>query len=108
MPRGFLSVAERARLSNYPTDISDWDLGRFFTLTANDLAVVEQQRGSENRLGFALQLCTLRYLGFIPEDLMKPPILIVRLLAHQLNVSIEAIDGYDKESRREPIIWRKS
>jgi TnpA family transposase len=99
MARGFLSVAERDRLSNYPTDVSDWDLGRFFTLTANDLAVVEQQRGSGNRLGFALQLCTLRYLGFIPDDLMTPPTLIVRLLAHQLGLSAEAINDYGQREQ---------
>ena len=99
MARGFLSSVERERLSTYPTDISDWDLGQFFTLTPDDLKMVEQQRGDDNRLGFALQLCTLRYLGFIPNNLLDPPHIIVRLLAHQLDVSIEVIRTYGQREQ---------
>ena len=99
MPRGFLSAGERERLSTYPADISDWDLGRFFTLSARDLEMVEQQRGDDNRLGFALQLCTLRYLGFIPQDLLEPPPTIVRLLAHQVTVAAEVLDTYGEREQ---------
>ncbi len=70
MATGFLTAAERVRLNTYPEDLASGDLGRFFTLTPQDLALVEQQRGDHNRLGFALQLSTLRYLGFIPENLL--------------------------------------
>lgn len=69
MSKGFLSGAERERLSTYPNDLSSQDIGRFFTLTKQDLERVAQQRGDHNRLGFALQLCTLRYLGFLPDNL---------------------------------------
>lgn len=81
MSRGLLTAAERERLSTYPKEISSEDLGRFFTLTSPDLSLVEQQRGDPNRLGFALQLCTLRYLGFIPTNLLDPPQAVVRLWA---------------------------
>ena len=81
----FLSAAERAKLSNYPEDIESGALGRFFTLTSTDLNMALQQRGDHNRLGFALQLTSLRYLGFIPDNLLSPPTEIVRLLAYQLN-----------------------
>ena len=39
-----------------------------FTLSESNLEFVKQQRGDHNRLGFALQLCALRYLGFCPDD----------------------------------------
>ena len=99
MTRGFLSAGERERLNTYPTDISDWDLGRFFTLSSRDLETVEQQRGDDNRLGFALQLCTLRYLGFVPQDLLEPPPTIVRLLSHQLEVSVEVLGTYGQREQ---------
>ena len=86
MSRGFLTAAERERLSTYPEVISPHDLGRFFTLTKEDLACVSKLRGDHNRLGFALQLCTLRYLGFIPDNLLDPPSAVIGLLAYQLKI----------------------
>jgi TnpA family transposase len=94
MSRGFLTTAERTRLSSFPQEISVGDLGRYFTLTPEDLTQVSSQRGDHNRLGFALQLCTLRYLGFIPANLLEPPLAVLRLLAHQLDVPIGVLDAY--------------
>jgi len=95
----FLTTAELERLISYPKEISEWDLGRFFTLTGGDLKAVERQRGDNNRLGFALQLCTLRYLGFIPDTFPGPTDAVVRLLALQLGVSGNAIDGYGQREQ---------
>ncbi len=94
MSRGFLTTAERKRLSTFPQEISVGDLGRYFTLAPEDLTQVSSQRGDHNRLGFALQLCTLRYLGFIPDNLLEPPPAVLRLLAHQLDVPIGVLDAY--------------
>lgn len=99
MKRGFLTAAERERLSTYPKDISDWDLGRYFTLASDDLHLLEKLRGDDNHLGFALQLCTLRYLGFIPDDLLKPPATVTRLLAHQLDFHPGAIKDYGQREQ---------
>lgn len=99
MADSFLSTAQRERLSSYPDEISSGDLGRFFTLASRDLALVAQQRGDHNRLGFALQLCVLRYLGFIPNRLLVPPLAVVRLLAHQLDVATEAIQAYGERDQ---------
>ncbi|MCI0643447.1 MAG: DUF4158 domain-containing protein, partial [Chloroflexi bacterium] len=99
MSEGFLTAAERERLNLFPKDISSEDLGRFFTLTTDDLDVVAQQRGDHSRLGFALQLCSLRYLGFIPDDLLTPPQDAVRLLAYQLDVPMEAIQAYGEREQ---------
>ena len=99
MARGFLTSAERARLSTFPQEIPAGDLGRCFTLTPEDLVHITRQRGDHNRLGFALQLCTLRYLGFIPDDLLEPPPAVLRLLAHQLNVPATVIDAYGQRQQ---------
>ncbi len=77
------------------------DLGRFFTLTREDMTLVQQQRSDYNRLGFALQLTSLRYLGFIPNNLLMPPKEIVRLLAYQLETDEEVLSRYsDREQTR--------
>lgn len=60
MPTSFLSAAERERLNTFPPEIGELDLAKNFTLTAEERAKCEQRRRLANRLGFALQLCTLR------------------------------------------------
>lgn len=67
MPVNFLSEAERLRLSRFPATISDNEIISYFTLAIEDLSQVKRQRQLYNRLGCALQLCTLRYLGFCPK-----------------------------------------
>ncbi len=99
MSKGFLTADQRERMSTYPKELDSTDIGRFFTLTEADLLKVCQQRGDHNRIGFALQLCTLRYLGFIPSKLLDPPEKVVRLLAHQLCISPQAITTYGQREQ---------
>ncbi|WP_230794165.1 DUF4158 domain-containing protein, partial [Enterobacter cloacae] len=44
-----------------PTD--ELSLLKFYTLGDDDLENIRQRRRPENRIGFALQLCALRYPG---------------------------------------------
>ena len=67
MPRRFLSKAERQRLSQFPDKVTDADYIVYFTLTPDDQALIGSRRGQENRLGMALLLCSLRYLGYFRE-----------------------------------------
>jgi hypothetical protein len=62
MPVKWLTEAEQERLNRFPTEIQLGDVIAFFTLTDADLKLVRQHHGEANRLGFALQLCALRYL----------------------------------------------
>jgi hypothetical protein len=73
MPVRFLSDAELARLSGWPDDVADDDLVTFFTLTSDDLGWLGSNIRIENRLGAAVQLCTLPWLGWIPDDLSGCP-----------------------------------
>ena len=61
MPIGFLTEAERERLNRFPDEIPYDDLSAYFTLSDRDIQAIQRQRGDHNRLGFALQLGTLRY-----------------------------------------------
>ena len=68
MPVRFLSDAELARLNSWPDEIAEHDLA-FFMLTSDDAAWLSGNIRVENRLGAAVQLCRLPWLGWIPDDL---------------------------------------
>lgn len=94
MPGRFLTDAQRYRLTHFPTDVSTEDISIYFTLTSEDKAQVQQQRTSHNRLGFALQMGALRFMGFCPDDLKEAPNAIVKYLAQQLEVSENVLADY--------------
>ncbi len=63
MPRRLiLSATERDTLLALPE--SQDDLIRYYTFNDSDLSLIRQRRGDANRLGFAVQLCLLRYPGY--------------------------------------------
>jgi hypothetical protein len=90
MPTRFLSRAELARLGAFPEAIDRDDLAEHFRLSGDDLEFVRAQRGAASQLGIALQLCALRWLGFIPEDLAGAPAAAVESLAVALDVPARA------------------
>ena len=94
MPVELLSAAERDRLSRLPPEIPREDLAAHFRLTHDDRAVIDRLRGGHNRLGFALQLAAVRYLGFVPADLDAVPREALRYLAEQVGTEPEALKDY--------------
>jgi hypothetical protein len=84
MPGSFLTDTDRERFQEFPKDIPSEDLIGYFTLSERDQLVVQEQRRAHNRLGFALQLCALRYLGFVPTKLLSAPRPVLGHLADQL------------------------
>ncbi|MGO9733665.1 DUF4158 domain-containing protein, partial [Mycobacterium sp.] len=93
MPVRFLSDAELARLSSWPDEIADDDLVTFFTLTGDDLGWLGSNVRVENRLGAAVQLCALPWLGWIPDDLSGCPSPAVDRLARLLGLAAEDVRG---------------
>jgi TnpA family transposase len=86
MPGRFLSEAERDRLARFPASVPDEDLPTYFTLGLPDFQQIQAHRQPWNRLGFALQLCAVRYLGFCPDDLTSAPPAVVQYVAQQLRL----------------------
>ena len=105
MPRrSLLTPAERASLLAFPT--TDDELIRHYTFTEPDLAAIRQRRGSQNRLGFAVQLCYLRHPGFaLPTD-AEPPAALLALVARQLRIDPAIWPQYAQraETRREHLV----
>lgn len=86
MPVQFLSAHQRATYGRYTGLPSQDELSRYFHLDEADLERILSKRGVHNRLGFALQLTTVRYLGRFPDDLSDVPPEVVTFVAKQIEV----------------------
>ncbi len=60
--RELLSEAQRTAFERFP-EMDVREMVRHWTLSEADLAAVSLKRTPANRLGFAVQLCLLRYPG---------------------------------------------
>ena len=102
MPRrSLVTPAERASLVAFPT--ADEELIRHYTLSEPDLSAIRRRRGNHNRLGFAVQLCCLRYPGFaLPTDI-DPPAELLFFVGRQLRIEPDVWPQYANraETRRE-------
>ncbi|MEV0682142.1 DUF4158 domain-containing protein [Actinosynnema sp. NPDC050436] len=73
------------RLRSWPQELGRDELIRFFTLGSDDVAWVDATtRGAGNRLGLAVQLCALPWLGFVPDDVAAVPAAAVSRVAVRL------------------------
>jgi TnpA family transposase len=105
MPRRSLpTAAERTSLLAFPS--TDDELIRHYTFSEPDLSVIHQRRGHHNRLGFAVQLCYLRYPGFaLPTD-AEPPASLLNIVGRQLRIEPDIWPQYAQrpETRREHLL----
>jgi len=103
-PRALLSADQRARLFGIPVDQAE--MARHYVLGPEDLALVRAKRRAANRLGFAIQLCALRYPGRAFEPLEAPPAPMLSFVASQIGADPALFSEYARrgETRREHLI----
>lgn len=99
MPKRFLTKIDRDNLNNFPKEISYDDMVKYFTINHFDMKQIPIQSSSYNKLGFAIQLCSLRYMGFIPKDLTSLPKHVLHYLSQQLNIDPNCVGDYGNREK---------
>ncbi|GLR77431.1 Tn3 family transposase [Azospirillum palustre] len=103
MPVSFLTPEQEGRYGQFPAEVSAEQLARFFHLDDADRVFILAHRGTHMRLGCAVQLGTVRFLGTFLEDPGKVPPGVIGFLGDQLGVPVNgALDAYRASQWR----WR--
>ena len=107
MPVDFLSDADAARYGRYAGPPRRVELEKIFFLDDEDKALIDRRRGPHLRLGFALQMVTVRYLGCFLTDPLEVPIEVLDLVAGQLGIAdASCVKRYtDREKTRLDHVW---
>lgn len=105
MPRRtLLSPEQRDRLLAFAVDQAE--MAKHYIFTADDMRRISSKRRASNRLGFAVQLCALRFPGraLAPSDLA--PAAMLDFVAVQLGVKAHLFEDYAHraETRREHLL----
>ena len=83
--RTILTERQRSALFDLPTD--ETLMLRHFTLADDDIEHINERRRPENKIGFALQLCALRYPGRLLSSGEVIPEKVLRFIAAQLGLT---------------------
>lgn len=92
-------LTERQRSALFDLPIDERSLLRHYTLADDDLEHINARRRAENRIGFALQLCALRYPGRLLSSHEGISEQVIRFIGAQLGLTGDEILPY--ASRRQ-------
>jgi Domain of unknown function (DUF4158) len=98
-----IKVQDRQKLFDVPAD--EDSLIRHHSLTAADRLEIDLRRRDHNKLGFAVQLCVMRYPGRVLAADEIPPRAMLKYVADQISADPTAFITYARreETRRDHI-----
>lgn len=75
-------------------------LNQFFYLHEKDIKLIENIRRPATKLGFAVYLGSLRFLGTFISDIASVPEIVLNYMAEQLNINPREIVNYNRKQTR--------
>ncbi|MFF4795539.1 DUF4158 domain-containing protein [Streptomyces sp. NPDC001276] len=100
MPTNFLSEEQRRRFGHFTEDPDEGQLAGSFLLDQTARRRAMAARGARNRIGWAVQLGTIRYLGTFLNNPEEVPAVVVAYVAEQLGLEPAAFAGYGSSESR--------
>ncbi len=100
MAADFLSTEQKEQYGKFNGIPNDLQLACYFHLDKTDKAFISSRRGKANKLGLALELTSVRFLGCF-TDMSLIPIDVQCFVAKQLEIS-DFHTIYQEYSKREP------
>ena len=99
-------LTDAQRVSFHAPASDEREMVRHYTLSSEDLALINRRRGDPNRLGFALMLCYLRFPGRILQRGEQPPAALCAFVAEQLGLDPAQFGEYAErdQTRREHVL----
>jgi TnpA family transposase len=76
--------------------MSEWEMNLYYSFSNEDIEIINRHRRDYNRLGFAVQLCMLRFPGWPLTPDTEIPTPILQYIANQLDININEFHMYFK------------